>query len=94
MDVRVLLVDDQPRYMSALAAVVGETDGFTVVGQAATGEECLRLTTTVGVDLVLLDVNLPDIDGVEVARQEDRTTRPARNRGSTDCGSDPRGDSR
>jgi DNA-binding response OmpR family regulator len=69
VDVRVLLVDDQPRYMSALAAVVGETHGFTVVGQAGTGEECLRLTTTVGVDLVLLDVNLPGIDGVEVARR-------------------------
>jgi DNA-binding NarL/FixJ family response regulator len=69
VDVRVLLVDDQPRYMSALAAVVGETAGFTVVGQAGTGEECLRFTPRVGVDLVLLDVNLPGIDGVEVARR-------------------------
>ncbi len=69
MDVRVLLVDDQPRYMHALAAVVEETVNFTVVGQAGTGEECLRLAPTVGVDLVLLDVNLPDMDGVEVARR-------------------------
>lgn len=67
--VRVLLVDDQASFMHALVAVVGETAGFTVVGQAATGEECLRLASQVGPDLVLLDVNLPGMDGVEVARR-------------------------
>ena len=67
--VRVLLVDDQASFMHALLAVVGETAGFTVVGQAATGEECLRLASQVGPDLVLLDVNLPGMDGVEVARR-------------------------
>ena len=67
--VRVMLVDDQTPYMHALLAVVGETAGFTVVGQAATGEECLRLASQVDPDLVLLDVNLPGMDGVEVARQ-------------------------
>ena len=67
--VRVLLVDDQASFMHALLAVVGETDGFIVVGQAATGEECLGLASQLGPDLVLLDVNLPDLDGVEVARR-------------------------
>jgi DNA-binding NarL/FixJ family response regulator len=67
--VRVLLVDDQESFMHALLAVVGETTGFAVVGQAATGGECLRLASQVGPDLVLLDVNLPDIDGVEVGRR-------------------------
>ena len=67
--VRVLLVDDQATFMHALASVVGETAGFTVVGEAATGEECLRLASEVGPDLVLLDVNLPVMDGVEVARR-------------------------
>jgi DNA-binding response OmpR family regulator len=55
--------------MHALLAVVGETTGFAVVGQAATGQECLRLASQVGPDLVLLDVNLPDMDGVEVGRR-------------------------
>ena len=67
--VRVLLVDDQAPFMHALVAVVGETAGFTVVGEAVTGEECLRLVSEVGPDLVLLDVNLPEMDGVEVARR-------------------------
>lgn len=67
--VRVLLVDDQEPFMHALVSVVGETAGFTVVGQAATGEDCLQLAGEVGPDLVLLDVNLPGMDGVEVARR-------------------------
>jgi CheY-like chemotaxis protein len=67
--VRVLLVDDQATFMHALVSVVGETAGFTIVGEAATGEECLRLASEVRPDLVLLDVNLPEMDGVEVARR-------------------------
>jgi DNA-binding NarL/FixJ family response regulator len=66
--VRVFLVDDQPTFMQALVSVVAATPDFRMVGQAASGEECLRLSESVGVDLVLLDVNLPGMDGVEVAR--------------------------
>jgi DNA-binding NarL/FixJ family response regulator len=76
--VRVLLVDDQPTFMRALVSVVAATSDFTVVGQAVSGEECLGLAESVGVDLVLLDVNLPGMDGVEVARRlRARTTPPA-----------------
>jgi len=67
--VRVLLVDDQPTFMRALLSVVTATPDFTVVGQAVSGEECLRLADSIDVDLVLLDVNLPGMDGVEVARR-------------------------
>jgi CheY-like chemotaxis protein len=48
------------------------------LGQAVSGEECLRLVDSVDVDLVLLDVNLPGMDGVEVARRlRARTAPPA-----------------
>jgi DNA-binding NarL/FixJ family response regulator len=68
-EVRVLIVDDQEPYRRAMAAVVGATDGFVVVGSATTGEESLTAVAELGPDLVLMDVNLPGIDGIEAARR-------------------------
>ncbi len=67
--VRVLLVDDQPAYLRAMSAVVQETDGFEVVGRAFSGEDSLSLAAHVAPDLVLMDVNLPGIDGLEATRR-------------------------
>lgn len=67
--IRVLLVDDQEAFMSALVAVVGATPNFEVVGQARTGEESLVLASEVNPDLVIMDVNLPGIDGLEATRR-------------------------
>jgi DNA-binding NarL/FixJ family response regulator len=66
-DVRVLVVDDQDAYRRAMVAVVEETPGFVVVGSAATGEESLVVARELGPDLVLMDVNLPGISGIEAA---------------------------
>ena len=68
-DVRVLVVDDQAPFRRAMAAVAEETDGFTVVGFAATGEEAVELAASLQPDLVLMDVNLPGIDGLEATRR-------------------------
>jgi DNA-binding NarL/FixJ family response regulator len=67
--VRVVLVDDQEAFMHALVAVVNATQGFVVVGQASTGEESLELTDELKPGLVLMDVNLPGIDGIEATRR-------------------------
>ena len=67
--VRVLLVDDQPAYLRALASVVRETTGFEVVGEAATGEVAVSMAGALRPDLVLMDVNLPGIDGLEATRR-------------------------
>jgi two-component system response regulator AlgR len=69
IEVRVLIVDDQEPYRRAMAAVVEETDGFVMVGAATTGEESLVAAAELGPDLVLMDVNLPGIDGIEAARR-------------------------
>ena len=66
--VRILLVDDQPAYLSAMNSVVQETPSFVVVGEASSGEESLVVAARVVPDLVLMDVNLPGIDGVQAAR--------------------------
>jgi CheY-like chemotaxis protein len=48
---------------------VEETDGFTVVGAVGSGEDSVVAVTALEPDLVLMDVNLPGIDGIEAARQ-------------------------
>jgi DNA-binding NarL/FixJ family response regulator len=68
-DVRVLGGDDQAPVRRARTAVVEETDGFEVVGQAESGEESLGLAAALRPDLVLMDVNLPGIDGLEATRR-------------------------
>jgi DNA-binding NarL/FixJ family response regulator len=68
-EVRVLVVDDQEPFRRAMEAVVEETEGFVVVGSAATGEESLTAAAALRPQLVLMDVNLPGIDGIEASRR-------------------------
>ena len=63
--VRVLLVDDQAPFLRAMRAVLDETDGFEVVGEVSSGEEAIVAARELVPDLVLMDVNLPGMDGVE-----------------------------
>lgn len=67
--VRVLVVDDQPLFRRTMSAVVEETDGFEMVGQASSGEEALDAAAALRPDLVLMDVNLPGIDGLDATRR-------------------------
>ena len=67
-DVRVLIVDDQETFLRAMRAVVTATHGFVVAGEARTGEQSLEATETLAPDLVLMDVHLPGMDGIEATR--------------------------
>jgi DNA-binding NarL/FixJ family response regulator len=69
MTVRVLIVDDQEPFRLAARMVVEATDGFEVVGEAETGEDSVSMASALTPDLVLMDVNLPGIDGLEATRQ-------------------------
>jgi DNA-binding NarL/FixJ family response regulator len=69
MTIRVLIVDDQEPFRSAARLVVELTDGFEVVGEAESGEDGVAMATELGPDLVLMDVNLPGIDGLEATRR-------------------------
>jgi DNA-binding NarL/FixJ family response regulator len=68
-DVRVLVVDDQERFRRVMRAVVKETPGFEVVGAAVSGEASLVAAAELVPDLVLMDVQLPGIDGIEASRR-------------------------
>lgn len=69
MAVRVLIVDDQAPFREAARAVIDLTDGFEVAGEAETGEAAVESARELDPDLVLMDVNLPGINGLEATRQ-------------------------
>ena len=69
-DVRVLIVDDQtPSSANASKMVVEMTDGFEVVGEAENGEQAVEMAAALRPDLVLMDVQMPGIDGLEATRR-------------------------
>src|SRR2546422_10960148 len=69
MSVRVLIVDDQAPFRDAARAVVEATDGFEVVGESSTGEASVDASHQLKPDLVLMDVNLPGINGLDATRR-------------------------
>jgi DNA-binding NarL/FixJ family response regulator len=64
----VLIVDDHPGFRRRARALL-EADGYAVVGEADSGEAALHAYAELHPQLVLLDVQLPDLDGFEVARR-------------------------
>lgn len=64
----VLLVDDHPLVRAGLAGLLEATEDLYVVGQAADGAAALRATAELGPDVVLMDISMPDVDGIEATR--------------------------
>ena len=67
--VPVLIVDDQPSFRRAARRVVARLPDFQVVGEAETGEASVETARALRPDLVLMDVHLPGIDGLEACRR-------------------------
>jgi DNA-binding NarL/FixJ family response regulator len=77
---RVLVADDQALVRAGFCGIVSATDGFTVVGEAGTGAEAVEATRRTRPDVVLMDVRMPVLDGIEATSQitgsaETRATR-------------------
>jgi response regulator of citrate/malate metabolism len=66
--INVLIVEDDPASAEAQALHVSRVPGFTVVGRARTGAEALRILGLTQVDLVMLDIYLPDMHGLDIVR--------------------------
>jgi two-component system, NarL family, invasion response regulator UvrY len=67
--ITVLAVDDHAVFLHATRELIAATPGFRQVGEAASGAEALQLAADLHPDLVLVDVRMPEMDGVETARR-------------------------
>jgi DNA-binding NarL/FixJ family response regulator len=66
-EIRVLLVDDHGLFRAGLSALIAE-EGFDVVGQASSGEDGVRLARELAPDVIIMDLNMPGMSGVEATR--------------------------
>ncbi|MCO6007914.1 response regulator transcription factor [Actinoallomurus purpureus] len=69
MTVRVVLADDQPLVRTALQMVITDAPDLDVVGEAGTGAEAVELTQSLDPDVVVMDIRMPGMDGIEATRQ-------------------------
>jgi DNA-binding NarL/FixJ family response regulator len=76
--IRILVADDHPVVRDGLVAILGTQPDFDVVGEAATGIEVVQQTEVLAPNVILLDLEMPDLDGVEALKQLQQTETNAR----------------
>ena len=67
--IRIMVVDDHPVFLEGLLAILSSEPEFEFVGEATTGAEAIAMAEVLQPDLVLMDINLPDISGIEATRE-------------------------
>ena len=66
---RVLVADDHPAFRRGLALMLADVDDVELVGEAETGARAVELAAELGPDVVLMDLRMPDLDGIEATRR-------------------------
>src|SRR5437870_13289867 len=67
--VRVLIADDEPLFVETLEAILDSDDRIEVVGTAPHGKQAVELTLSLSPDLILVDISMPFLDGIQASRQ-------------------------
>ena len=68
MTIRVVLADDQPLVRAGLRVLIADTDGIEVAGEAGTGAQAVQLARDTRPDVVVMDIRMPGMDGIEATR--------------------------
>ena len=66
--VTVMIVDDQPPFRAAARAVVDRVVGFELIAEVASGEQAVEVSADIAPQLVLMDINMGELDGIEATR--------------------------
>jgi DNA-binding NarL/FixJ family response regulator len=78
MTIRVVLADDQPLVRAGLRMLIEQTPDIDVAGEAGTGAEAVKLARSAGVDVVVMDIRMPGMDGIEATQLITAGAGPAR----------------
>ncbi|MEP7024391.1 MAG: response regulator transcription factor, partial [Actinomycetota bacterium] len=78
MSIRLLLADDQPLIRAGFRMILEETGDIDIVGEAQDGTEAVRLAGELKPDVILMDVRMPGVDGIDATRQIVARNRAAR----------------
>ncbi|MFT6791228.1 MAG: two-component system invasion response regulator UvrY, partial [Cellvibrionaceae bacterium] len=69
MDVKILIVDDHDLVRMCLSRILDDVEGFRVIGEANTGESALKTALEIFPDIILMDIKMPGIGGIEATRR-------------------------
>ena len=72
--IRLLVADDHPAFRRGLQFMLADTDDISIEGEAATGAQAVELANQLAPDVILMDLRMPDLDGIEATRRLSRNT--------------------
>jgi DNA-binding NarL/FixJ family response regulator len=72
--IRILIADDHPVFRDGLRSLLGTAEEYELVGEASSGQEAVRRAAELRPDVVLMDIRMPDLDGIEATRAIVRTS--------------------
>ena len=72
--IRLLVADDHPAFRRGLQFMLADADDISIEGEAATGAQAVELANQLAPDVILMDLRMPDLDGIEATRRLSRAT--------------------